>query len=279
MWTEYKNTLRKLRGAIIAWSIGLVLYDWMMSSFYSSIIDMADEFVILLESYPKEFIAFFPSIREFGSPIGYLDTYFSGYMTLIIGIFAVGTGAKLLVGDEENGILDLLIAYPISRTQFLWGRVLGFISATVLILLASWLGWVIPSKTAGIELSPVDFLMVMLPLFGVLILFGALAFLFSLVLPAARLASGLAGAILVGNFLLIGMSELNKDLLPVYELTPLYFYQGATIIERPNWGWLLGLFGVALGLIMVAWAIFQRREIRVGGEAGWQFDLLSLRRD
>ena len=43
MFAEYKNMLRKMRGTIIGWSIGLLLYDWMMSSFYSSIGEMADE--------------------------------------------------------------------------------------------------------------------------------------------------------------------------------------------------------------------------------------------
>jgi ABC-2 type transport system permease protein len=273
MFAEYKNMLRKMRGTIIGWSIGLLLYDWMMSSFYSSIGEMADEFMLMLENYPKELIAFFPSIEEFGSPIGYIDTYFSSYMTLIIGIFAIGACAKLIVTDEENGILDMLISYPISRTKFLVGRFLAFVTATVLILLVSWLGWVIPAKNAGFDLSAWDFLMMMIPLFGVLILFGTLAFLLSLVLPAARLSSGLTGALLVGNFLLIGMSSLNEDLLPLYEVTPLYFYQGAKFIEDPNWGWLAGMLAVAMGLLVVSWAIFQRRDIRVGGEAGWQFSL------
>jgi len=278
MFAEYKNMLRKMRGTIIGWSIGLFLYDWMMSSFYSSIGKLADEFKMLLESYPKELMAFFPSIQEFGSPVGYIDTYFSSYMTIIIGIFAIGACAKLIVADEENGILDLLISYPISRAKFFWGRYLAFVTATVLILLATWLGWIIPAGKAGFDLTAWDFLMVMLPLFGILILFGSLAFLLSLVMPAARLSSGLTGALLVGNFLLIGMSSLNEDLLPLYEVTPLYFYQGAKFIQDPNWGWLAGMLAVAMGLLLISWAIFQRRDIRVGGEAGWQFSLLTAKR-
>lgn len=262
-----------MRGTIIGWSIGLFLYDWMMSSFYSTIGEMADQFIVLLESYPKELIAFFPSIEEFGSPIGYIDTYFSSYMTLIVGIYAIGAGAKLLVADEEQGILDLLISYPVSRTRFLWGRFLAFFSATVMILLAAWLGWVIPAKGAGFDLSALDFLLMMVPLFVILLLFGSLALLLSLVMPAARLAGGLTGALLVGNFLLIGMSSLNEDLLPVFEVTPLYFYQGAKFIEDPNWGWLAGIIAISVGLLFLSWLIFQRRDIRVGGEAGWRISL------
>ncbi|NIV13507.1 MAG: ABC transporter permease subunit [Aliifodinibius sp.] len=272
MFAEYKNTLRKMRGTIIGWSISLFLYDWMMSSFYKSIGELADQMNTLLSSYPKELMAFFP-IEEFGSPVGYIDTYFSSYMTIIIGIFAVGACAKLLVGDEENGILDLLIAHPISRTKFFWGRFLAFLSATVLILIVSWLGWLIPAESAGFELSAFDFLLIMFPLLGVLIFFGSVALFLSMVMPAARLASGLAGALLVGNFLLIGMSNLNEGLKPVFEKTPLYFYQGAKIINDPNWGWFFGLLGVSLVIVLLAWITFQKRDIRVGGEAGWQINL------
>jgi ABC-2 type transport system permease protein len=273
MFAEYKNSLRKLRGTILGWSIGLFLYDWFIASFFSSVADMADQFTDLLKNYPKEFVAFFPSIQEFGSPIGYIDTYFSGYMTLIIGIYAVGACAKLIVGDEENGILDLLISHPISRTKFFWGRFLAFVSATIIILFSAWLGWVIPAANAGFELTAWQFLLPMVPLFGILILFGSLALMMSLVMPAVRLASGFAGALLVGNFLLVGMSSLNEDLLPLYEVTPLYFYQGAKFIEDPHWRWLAGILGVSAGLVLIAWLVFQRRDIRVGGEAGWQFHL------
>lgn len=271
MLAEFRNTLRKLRGSIIGWSIGLVLYDLMMSSFYSSIGELGDQMQGLLESYPPEMMAFFPSIEEFASPVGYIDTYFSSLMTLIVGIFVVGIFAKLVVGDEEKGTLDLVISYPISRSGLFWGRVFGAITALLLVLVAAWLGWVFPAESAGFTFTAWEFLLPMFPLLGVLLLFGALALFFSMFLPSARLASALSAALLVGNYLLVGMSGLNEDLVPIFEKTPLYFYQGAKIINDPNWAWFGWMVGIALVVTMIAWMIFLRRDIRVGGEAGWQF--------
>ncbi len=273
MFAEFKNTLKKLRGTIIGWSIGLLLYDMMMSSFYSSIGQMGDQMLQMLDSYPQEMLAFFPSIDKFTSPVGYIDTYFSSLMSIIVGIFAVSACAKLIVGDEEKGTLDLVISHPISRTGLYWGRVLAFGTAAILILLTAWLGWLIPAENAGFELNALDFLLPMLPLFAVLMLFGSVAILFSMLLPAARLSSSLAAALLVANYLLIGMSGLNEDLKPIFEVTPLHFYQGAFIIEDPNWGWLLGMIGISLVIFAITWGIFQRRDIRVGGEAGWRLSL------
>ena len=87
------------------------------------------------------------------------------------------------------------------------------------------------------------------------------------------MASGLTSALLIGNFLLVGMSGLNEELRPIFEKTPLYFNQGAKIIEGVEWSWLGGLSGIALLIFLVSWGLFSRRDIRVGGEAGWQLSI------
>jgi ABC-2 type transport system permease protein len=278
MLAEYLNTLRRLRGAIIGWSIGLLLYDVMMASFWDSIAGMGDEFTAMLENYPEEIMAFFPTIAEFTSPIGYMDTYYSAFMVVIIPFFAITTCAKLLVGDEEDGILDLVISYPISRTKLFWGRFLAFFTGTVLILLAAWLGWAIPLESSGLPLTTYELLLVQLPIFAIMLLFGSVVLLLSMWLPSARFASGLTSAVLIGNFLLVGMSNINEDLVPIYEKTPLYFNQGANIIELVEWGWLGGLVGVSLVIFLLGWWVFTRRDIRVGGEAGWQLSAVFSRR-
>lgn len=275
MFTEIKHTLRRSRGAIIGWSIGLFLYGLMMAYFYSSL-EMMEGFLENLENYPPEMLAFFPNIMDIMTPSGYMDTYYFGYMVLIIGVFAVSACANLLVGDEEKGILDLLIAYPVSRAGFFWGRFVGFLTATAIILLISWLGLLIPAGSSGLELSAIEMLQPYLPLFVVLALFGGLALFFSMLLPSARLATGLAGALLVVNYLFIGLANINPDLMAIYELTPLYFYQGGAAIEGLDWGNLLGLAGFALLFVLLAWWRFQRREIRVGGEGGWKLPKLSF---
>lgn len=277
MFTEIKYTLRRMRGTIIGWGLGLFLYGLMMQFFYTSI-EMMDGIQEMLDTYPPEMLAFFPNMTDIASPAGYMDTYFFSMMTLIIGIFAIGACAGLLVSHEEKGILDLLIAYPISRSGMFWGRFIGFLLATAAILFFSWLGWIIPLAGPGLEINAFTILLPFIPLYAFLVLFGALTLLFSLLLPAVRLAGGLSGALLVANFLLVGLSSLKPDLKPIYELTPMYFFQGGKAIDGLDWSALLGLLGFALLFALLAWWRFQRREIRVGGEGGWSLPGLSLLR-
>ena len=124
MITALKHTIRRLRGQIIGWSIGLALYGLLMTYIYGTMFDTID-LVALMQNYPQEFMAFFGGMDRIGEPSGFLDLYFFGYMPVIVGIFAIGAGASLLVSHEEQGILDLILAHPISRSGLFWGRFPG----------------------------------------------------------------------------------------------------------------------------------------------------------
>jgi ABC-2 type transport system permease protein len=275
MWAEFKHTLRRLRGQMIGWSIGLALYALMMVSLFDSIAGI-EGFEEMIASYPPELMAFFGDMMGISTPRGYLDIYYFSYMALIIGIYAVVVGAGLLVGDEEKGILDLVMAHPVSRTALFWGRLLGFVVATIVILLVSWLSWVLPAGSTGMDLTWIEFLRPFVPLFGQLLLWGTLALLLSMLLPSGRMTAMLASGLLVANFLVGGLANINEDLKAIVEFTPMYYYQGGKAIDGIDWGPLAGLLAASLLFALLAWWRFARRDIRVGGEGGWR--LPSFRR-
>jgi ABC-2 type transport system permease protein len=279
MFAEFKHTLRRKRGAIIGWGIGLALYGVLMVSLFDSITQI-EGFETLLKSYPEELMAFFggADFLALTTPKGYMDIYYFSYMAVIVGIYAAVAGAGLLVSDEEKGILDLVLAHPVSRTALFWGRLLGFVIVTAIILLISWLSWALPAQATSMELSWLEFLRPFIPLFAQLIFFGTLALLLSVVLPSGRLAMALTAGLLVGNYLLLGLGNINEDLQAIVEYTPMHFYQGGDAISGIDWGQFAGLLAVSLIFALLAWWRFQRRDIRVGGEGGWNLPRPSLRR-
>ena len=277
MFSEFKHTLRRMRGQIIGWSIGIGLYGYLMVSLFDSIVSI-EGFDELMASYPQEIMGFFGDLMAITTPKGYIDVYYFNYMTVIIGIFAVSAGASMLVRHEEEGILDLLMAYPISRASFFWGRLLGYLTSVMIILFVGWLTWWAPSQNTGLDLTALEFARPFLPLLVELLLFGFLALLLSMILPSSRMAGALSGALLVANYLLIGLSNLNDKLKPIMEYTPLKYYQAGSAIDGINWEWLAGLSGVMILFALAAWWRFYKRDIRVGGEGGWRISLLRLRR-
>lgn len=84
-----------------------------------------------------------------------------------------------------------------------------------------------------------------------------------------------AGGLLVANFLLLGLGNLNENLGRIADLTPFHFLQSGDAINGLNWGWLVGLTAAALVLAVLAWFLFLRRDIRVGGERGWGVRLIQ----
>ena len=79
----------------------------------------------------------------------------------------------------------------------------------------------------------------------------------------------LAGAILVGNFLLDGLANLNDNLKEIVKYLPLHYYEGGQAISEIDWIKSLGLAVVGLIFLLVSWYLFEKREIRVGGERSW----------
>jgi ABC-2 type transport system permease protein len=277
MFAEFKHALRGKRGAIIGWGLGLALYGVLMVSMFDSIANI-EGMQELLKSYPKEIMAFFggADLLAITTARGYVDLYYFGYMPVIVGVFAAVAGAGLLVNDEK-GILDLVLAHPISRTALFWGRVLSFVAAMFLILLVSWLSWVLPAGGTSMNLTWIEFALPFIPLLAELLLFGSLALLLSTVLPSARAAMAITSGLLVADYLLQGLANINADLETIVQYTPLHFYQGGKAFDGLNWGWLGGLLGVSLIFTLLAWQRFQRRDIRVGGEGGWRLPALSFR--
>lgn len=275
MFAEFTHTLRRLRGQIIGWGLGLGLYALFIASFWDKVLQM-EGIQEMIESYPPEMMAFFGGMTAITTPAGFMDTYYFSMMHVIAGIFAIIAGSALLAADEEKGILDLVLSHPISRSQLFWARLLALVAALGIVLLAGWLGWYLPSLRSSMDLSAVEFLRPFLPLFAILLLYGTLALLFSMLLPAARLAGAFTGALLVANFLLIGMANLNENLQDLVRATPLYYYQGGRAALGLEWGWFLGLLAAALLPALLAWLFFLRRDIRVGGERSWR--ILRVRR-
>jgi ABC-2 type transport system permease protein len=276
MGTIFWYRLRRFRGQVLGWGIGLALLALMLVQFYGTIVEQQEQFEQLVENYPPELMAFFGGEVDFISPSGYLNVEFFSYMPLILGVFAVLMGSGLLASDEEAGRLDLLLAYPINRTPFFVGRVLAFVVAMLGILFILWLSLAVPSRWTPLkEVSIVEMALPCLTVFATMIFFSMLALLFSMVLPSRRTAAMLSGLVLVASFFLPGLALINDAIEPLARWSPLQYYQGGEAIDGLNVTWLAGLLGLAVLWTVLAWWRFERRDIRVGGEGGWQRPALS----
>jgi hypothetical protein len=108
-------------------------------------------------------------------------------------------------------------------------------------------------------------------LLGVLLFYGTLALLFSMLLPARRLAAMAAGMLLAASYFLTALAQINSGLKPIAHFSPLEYYQSGYAIQGLKLTWLGGLLAAsALFTVLAGWR-FERRDIRVGGEGNWRW--------
>jgi ABC-2 type transport system permease protein len=279
MSTVFRYTLARFRGQIIGWSIGMFLLALLIVPLYDVVVAQQAQFQELMESYPPEFSAFFGDIGALGTPEGYLGVEFFSLAPLILGVFAVLGGSGLVASDEEKGTLDLVLAHPVSRTGLFVGRLLAFAAALAIILLVTWLSFLVLMLWSSLDVSWDAMALPFLSLLGVLLCFGTLALLLSMLLPSRRMAAMMAGLLLVASYFLTSLARINTDLEPAARLSPLTYYQSGDAILGLNLGWFVGLLAVAALWALLAWWRFERRDIRVGGEGGWRFPALRRRRN
>ena len=265
MGAVFRHTLIRFRGRILAWGIALAALGLFIIPFYDVYLEQEESMLQLLESYPPEVMAFFGGMADILSPAGFLDGQLAT-LPLILGIFAVLAGSALLARDEESGRLDLILAHPVSRLSLFGGRLAAFIAATLGILTLCWLGFSIPLGDSSLDVNWGQMALPFQSVLAVVLAFGTLALLLSMLLSSRRKASATAGGVMVASFFLSGLANLNADLKPFARLLPYEYFQGGSAISGLNLVWFFGLLAVsALFAALAGWR-FQRRDIRVGGE-------------
>ena len=270
MLTIMRYSLKRSLGQILGWGLSLALLAVYIVLIYDAFSGTQEQYMELLKVYPPELMAAFGGTADLFSPPGYLNFTFFSYTTLVIGFYAVLAGSGLLVEDEENGKLDLVLAHPIRRSEFFFGRVLAMILTVLSMLVITWLGFVATIPSTTLEINPVEMALPLLDLFLILLLFGALALLLSMLLPSRRMAATWAGLALVGSYFITTLARLDEKIKAVEKFSPLHYSKGGYAIQGLEWDWVLGLAGLAVICIVLAWWRFERRDIRVAGEGGWR---------
>ena len=273
-WTTFRYTFQWFRGQILGWGIGIASLGLLIVAFYDVFGERQGDFIKMIESYPPEFLAFFGTdATGLVSPEGYLGMYGFSFLPIIIGFFAVLAGTNLIARDEERGRLDLVIAHPVGRTAFFFGRSLAFIGATVSILLLGWLGFCVMLNDSSLGITWGEMALPFTSSLAQALIYGTLALLLSMVLPARNFASILSGLIMVVGYVLSSMASLNENLGTIAKLFPYTYFQGSDAFSPLNLTWLLALFGASAAMVLLAWWRFMRRDIRLSGEGSFRLPL------
>jgi ABC-2 type transport system permease protein len=189
-------------------------------------------------------------------------------LPLIAGIFGIFMGIGTLVGEEDEGTLELLAALPISRVQLILAKAVALIISAFIALVVAGL------VAMGVfTILQIDTPVTALNLFWVILSHWLMAFVFLTLslflgafLPNRGTAMSAAGAALLVTF----FGENLADMAPVLESYRLYFPFSyfkrivGMLTSDIAWNDMLTLILIGLGFLALAVLSFQRRNLTVG---------------
>jgi ABC-2 type transport system permease protein len=270
LWTTFRYTFTNLRWQIIGWGLGLALYGLMIVPMYETLGAQPERFQQMIANYPPEFLAFFGAdVNSPITPAGFLGMYAFSMLPVIIGIFAVIAGSGLIVSDEEQGRMDLIIAHPVGRPPFFWGRFLGVLAASLSIVVLGWLGFCLLLGRSSLGVTWGQMAIPFLSVFVQILIFVTIALLLSMLLPSRNLTAMITGAILVISYMISSLTFLNEGLELVSRFFPYHYFQAVLSFQELNLTWLFSLLGISLFMTLLAYLRFYRRDIRLSGEGSW----------
>jgi ABC-2 type transport system permease protein len=262
----FLKSLRDQVRGLIVWAIGVAAYVALLMSVYPSIRDSSGQLQGYLDNLPDAFRkAFLGPGGDFTSPAGYINTeLFSWLMPIAFIAFAIAAANRALAGEEEDGTLSLVLAYPLSRRSLVLQKFAAMLVAVALLGLTCWVALVVATSAMTMDVGAwaLAQALVLFTLLGLAVGSVTLAVGAATGRKAAGVAAG-AGAG-VAMYLLNTLGQIN-DRLEAFRVLSLFKYTGGTTplgkdISAVD---LAVLAGATLALLAVALVLFESRDIRV----------------
>jgi ABC-2 type transport system permease protein len=115
--TAFRKTLRDQRRALVGWSTAVAVLVVLMAALWPSVRDMFDQ--DLLAAYPEAMQRLF-DIDAMATGAGFLNAeLFSIILPGMFIAYGISRGARLIAGEEQDGILEVVVVGPLSRPRLL----------------------------------------------------------------------------------------------------------------------------------------------------------------
>ena len=272
-------SLKRSFSIILGWGIPLMLLGIITIPFYDLVAENEKQLRPVLDTLKpllKSFVGGDEAAQVF-TPEGFIALRYFAFLPVVMGIFGSVYGSGLLAADEERGILDFLMAHPISRSQIFWGRLLSFLLSLILIIGFGWFGlWLGVLKAESMNFSPVKLWLPYLSVFAVTWLFACLSFALSMVMPSRSAAAMVSGIIVLAGYIITNLSKAIKGLESWALFSPITYFQSNAMMGL-KLNPLTVLFVSSVIFVALAWKGFVNRDIRVAGDGGWKIPFLSSR--
>lgn len=259
-------TLRFLadrRRSLFVWAASLAAYALFMVAFFPSIRD-SPSFATALEDYPD-------ALKEiFGGEAGFDLTSGPGFIgtelyylaiPILLAVVAIGQGASL-GADQESGLVDLILANPLTRRRVVLERALAMAAAVVVLTASVSVVVAIGDPIVGLDIGLGNLLATSMATAALALLHGFVALAVAGATGRRGVAIGAATAVFAAGYLINVAAGLVDSLGWAKPLSPYHHATGASPLAT---GWdgsgLAVLVVVGVAVLVAAVALFERRDL------------------
>ena len=267
MWFKsiYLKTVREFRIAILGWGVGMGLLVYVVLAAVPSLVATAAARASLVSlsgsfSWIAEPIAV-------DTPGGYA-TYKYGVLMLLIAIWPLMVGSRMLRGEEERGSLDALLSLPRGRGRVALEKLAAMWTALLAIGLLSGLLTFAGGKRVSADFGLGDALLFGLNITLICGVFGAIALLLSQVPQERRTAAGGTAGLLLVFIVLDMVHRVIPNTEWLSRLSPVYYYNlSKPLVPASSYGVPSSIYGTNPGAMLVLLAL----SVLLCGAAVWLF--------
>jgi ABC-2 type transport system permease protein len=254
--------LRQQRRAIAGWSIALAAISAIYVSFYPAM--GGEEMTDLIQTLPPALVEAL-GYEGIGTAPGYLSsTVYSLLAPALLLVFAIGFGARVLAGQEEDGTLELELTLPMARGRILLERFLALTVQLVILATVVFVVVVLFVLALEMEVAVGNLAAATLGLFLLAWAMGTVSFAVGAATgrraPALATGAGLA----VAGFMADVLSPLIEDGGWLATASPFAWYLGGDPLTTGiDWAGFGGLAALTVVALVVAVPSFSRRDLGV----------------
>ncbi|MFG2129182.1 ABC transporter permease subunit [Streptomyces sp. NPDC048751] len=254
----FAKAMRDQRRALLMWLLGVAVVMAIYTSSYAQVKKQGNA----LDSIPSG-MAGAMHFDDLTSGAGFLEgTVFGLLGPLLLLIFAISTGTRAIAAQEQSGVLDLYLAYPITRRRLGLER-FGALFTSVLVLTL-----LVAVEVTGLASSqdmhvPAGHVIAGAVQLGLLALFfGALALCIGGVTGNRAVTLGATSAAAVGSYIVNAIASQIDGLHFLQRITPFYWAQGTRPLRDGfDAGGVIVLLAATAVVLAVGMRFFSRRDI------------------
>lgn len=264
MRSLFTKTLYDSRRSLLGWVLGLAATAAVVLVMYPVV--RTGSYQQTLENSPEALLRAFGMSRDLdiAAGSGYLSAYLFGMMVpLLLLVFAISHGARLVAGEEDRGTLDLLAAMPVSRTRLLLVKAAALLVTLALLGVVLLVTVLIGAQLVDLPVHVPGLAAAVLSQVLLAALYGALAIGVGAATGRRGLAIGVATTVAAAAYLLRSLGPLADTTEGLQRLSPVYWAVGNDPMSNGLGAGLLVLVAITGLVVAVCTGVFTRRDLAV----------------